>query len=184
MGSALTSRGSAFGAWGFGSSVAGVESARRPETNRMASAVVAAAAKAPGSWAVLLDRFAVFDQHVDSPRKIRGLIVDSHRRQRGTGWSDAEASEPDEASRVILGRADRRGPVVGQVILAETELPPQPPVKRLVEQDQSGEGREVPRPGVAVLDVRPLVRQGVFQGLLVAACTQGRTAPGSPGKSK
>ena len=96
-----------------------------------------------------------------------GRSQDAHRGQGGrdgvAAGASAEAGEPDQAGGVVLGRAGRRGAVVGQVVLAQTELSPQPPEQRLIEQQGAGEGEEVPGPGVAPLDVRPLVRQGISQ---------------------
>ena len=80
------------------------------------------------------------------------------------GPDRANPREADEERGVVFGRTRGRGPGVGEVILAEVKLTPQPPEQGLIKEDESRQAREVPHPGVAPLDVRPLVRQDVPKG--------------------
>ena len=104
----------------------------------------------------------VLHEHHDPPGQVRAPVADPQRRQRRAGAADPR--EADEVRGVVLGRARGGGPGVGEVVLAEAELPPQPPEQGLVEEDEPRQAGEVPRPGVAPLDVRPLVRQDVPEG--------------------
>ena len=99
----------------------------------------------------------ILDEHRDSPVEVRPPVTDSQGRQRRD--AAVRPSEADQVHRIILHRIEASGPVVGQVVLAEPELPPEPPEQRLIEEHEPGDRREGPGAGVAALDVRPLVRQ-------------------------
>ena len=101
-----------------------------------------AAAEAPGGPAAALQRFVVLHEHDDPPVEVRATVADP---QRGDGrGGPADPREADEERGVVLGRARGGGPGVGQVILAEAKLPPQPPEQGLIEEDEPGQAGEVP----------------------------------------
>ena len=104
----------------------------------------------------MLQRFVVLDEHDDPPVEVRAPVADSQRRQGRTVW---RAARGGRGTRRNPRPSQRRGPGVGQVVLAEAKLPPQPPEQGLIEEHEPGEAGEVPGQGVAALDVRPLVRQ-------------------------
>ena len=125
----------------------------------------------------MLQRFTVLHEHDDPPMQVRSPVADAQRRQWGPGH--AASGQSDEIRGIIFGRPQRGGPVVGQEILAEPELPPEPPEQRLVEQHEPGQGDQVPGPVVAPLDVRPLVAEGVEQLLRIRLVRRGPRARGS-----
>ena len=72
-----------------------------------------------------VQRFVLLYEHDDSPVEVRAPVTDPERRNDG-----AEPARPREANEkrgVVFRRAHRCGSGVGEVVLAEAELTPQPP---------------------------------------------------------
>ena len=73
----------------------------------------------------MLQWLMVLDEHGDSPVKVRAPVADPQRRQGRNGLT--RPPEADEVRRIVLGRRQHRGPIVGQVVLTQLQLASQPP---------------------------------------------------------
>ena len=100
---------------------------------------------------------------MNSPGEVGPAVGDPEGQARDTQSPTGQGYE-------VLGVIDGFGGLigragVGQIVLAEAELPPQPPEQRLVEEENLSERDQVPPPDVAALDVGPLVSQPVAKGV-------------------
>jgi hypothetical protein len=65
----------------------------------------------------MLQRLMIFDEHGNPPVNVRSPVADPQRRQRQAG--PMRPRQPDEIRCIIFRRRHRRGPVVGEEILAK-----------------------------------------------------------------
>ena len=120
--------------------------------------------------AASLEGRSILDQHDDPPVEVGAPVADA---QRGRGDGEAAAGQGHEVRRVVFGLGGLLGGAgVGQVILAEAELAAQPPEQGLVEEEEAGEGRQIPAADIAALGVRPFVGETVAQGRSIGGPAQ------------
>jgi hypothetical protein len=168
--SGAASLGASFG--GAFLSSAGAPASSRTAATATSSRAVASGGRGPQAAAAALQRSAGGDEHEDPPVQVGAAVADPQGERHG--GAEPAAGQADEVSGVVLGHARLLGGAgVGEVVLAQPQLAPEPPEQRLVEEQEPGQARQVPAEQVAALDVRPLVCQAVTQGGPVAGAAQG-----------